>query len=988
MWTGRTWIGLVVAVSITASAARAQYGAHQTTFQQGSTDPAADPGRKSGNYYRTLDEKILRARVFSRFFEGAQVNLLDLDSASGRHRDISIAIGQIAAETGKPYFGMWKPPRLPGFFFAEDIDAQPADYRAQALKSDASLWERRPNRDTTEGATKTGTTADHLDITNQTAVSELLRNISRVFNQDGGTESIGPIRGHITLNEWKLTPVYKSIRAEDPYDHDVDSWDRVMRLNQATHEQLYYDTDLYISRYSPPKRVIPLFSENAANSFRDYAATKGGFTKLPADRNEFNHCNNDDSCLVPLPEWIEFVPLQNTAQFPKAEQHWAVWEDWVYATWARYEERVAEAVSRTQAGNPEFKGVLLFTAPQWYSLRASSTDPITYQYYDANDVLQEDTVVLADQAEYDRFSPVTAGGDIEYLLKSRWVVGFCHETTANSRRLPFPSGLLEDEGNPPDPVIVERNNQVAEVWTSTQERFLLSYMAKGALCRKICEENGKIFSGFAYSRYLRDSDTILAPEYFDRVWSHVIDILQPAIIYTIGNFFIDCNRLDELNLPLYYDQNGTWPSLDDYRAVLQFQCNMAGELHDAWLNNTAAYRASCGFKLLEIPWHQTVNISGTAQFHAEAIGGLTPGLSHAYQWEINVMGDCGSYQTLTPGTEGIDGINQPTLTISNAAANHAAWYRCRVSLVDDSNGNALDERLTAGAQLTVDDKSMEDDFTNTAAGGQSNRDPGDLLDGTVTEVGEAFWSANADAIFADGGFVTNSDDGRPIASVPFDPAARNIVTVAVEADLNMDDNLGDVWLSVGFMSGTGTVFVNGEVWMLVRRDGRYTVFADGSKHKLAKGLLTVTQTDLKHAFVLYDPSRNTVSAWLDREPVLTDFDLHTVGFTPQISRAGVTSFRAGGLGYPAGAIAIDNFAVRVDTTDLPPITGDFNCDQDVDQEDFGHLQACMNGDNIIQNPNCWDADLDGDQHVNQADFEIFKDCISGSGIYADPDCAQ
>jgi len=65
--------------------------------------------------------------------------------------------------------------------------------------------------------------------------------------------------------------------------------------------------------------------------------------------------------------------------------------------------------------------------------------------------------------------------------------------------------------------------------------------------------------------------------------------------------------------------------------------------------------------------------------------------------------------------------------------------------------------------------------------------------------------------------------------------------------------------------------------------------------------------------------------------------------------------------------------------------GDFDHDQDIDLDDFGHLQACLAGSEPIP-AGCEDADLNGDTRVDQADAGIFIGCLSGAGVPADPDC--
>ena len=61
----------------------------------------------------------------------------------------------------------------------------------------------------------------------------------------------------------------------------------------------------------------------------------------------------------------------------------------------------------------------------------------------------------------------------------------------------------------------------------------------------------------------------------------------------------------------------------------------------------------------------------------------------------------------------------------------------------------------------------------------------------------------------------------------------------------------------------------------------------------------------------------------------------------------------------------------------PPVLGDFDGDTDVDQEDFGHLQACYSGDGTMYQTGCQNADLQGDNDVDLQDFNIFYSCMTG-----------
>jgi hypothetical protein len=77
---------------------------------------------------------------------------------------------------------------------------------------------------------------------------------------------------------------------------------------------------------------------------------------------------------------------------------------------------------------------------------------------------------------------------------------------------------------------------------------------------------------------------------------------------------------------------------------------------------------------------------------------------------------------------------------------------------------------------------------------------------------------------------------------------------------------------------------------------------------------------------------------------------------------------------------------------LAPVTycvprADFDCDGDVDQDDFGHLQACLTGSGRpVTDPACQDARLNPDPYIDGADLELFRRCLTRPGEAADPDC--
>jgi len=379
--------------------------------------------------------------------------------------------------------------------------------------------------------------------------------------------------------------------------------------------------------------------------------------------------------------------------------------------------------------------------------------------------------------------------------------------------------------------------------------------------------------------------------------------------------------------------------------------------------------------------------------------------------------------------------------------------------VADTLVAALDNHQQSPTQIS-------DTFTTNG----TDRQAGDPLVGTITEIGNTTWEGESTAVFSANNFITNTTATHPRASVAVNPSAYGGEPLIVEADVNLTIN--NPWISIGFMSGTGTAFDNGEVWMNIRRDGRYNVFVKGTTHNLAQGQITVVEENFKKARIKYNPTTNIVSAWLDGNLLLDAYDLDTIPFTPSITHAGFTSYYGAG-GFPsADMMIVDNFnftvgdppnitqqpaslllhknnnaqfavmatsessiryqwqkdgvdmseggdisGTQTNTLQIATVTsvdeaeyrcvvstiggevisdpatltltvlGDFDVDQDVDQEDFGHFQNCLNGSLVPQtDPDCLDALLDENEFVNQSDFVIFQNCMSGANKPADISC--
>ncbi len=62
---------------------------------------------------------------------------------------------------------------------------------------------------------------------------------------------------------------------------------------------------------------------------------------------------------------------------------------------------------------------------------------------------------------------------------------------------------------------------------------------------------------------------------------------------------------------------------------------------------------------------------------------------------------------------------------------------------------------------------------------------------------------------------------------------------------------------------------------------------------------------------------------------------------------------------------------------------DFDCDEDVDLEDYAHLQRCVSGSGVPQtDPSCWNTRLAGNSYVDHLDLAIFRGCMGGADLPA------
>lgn len=104
-----------------------------------------------------------------------------------------------------------------------------------------------------------------------------------------------------------------------------------------------------------------------------------------------------------------------------------------------------------------------------------------------------------------------------------------------------------------------------------------------------------------------------------------------------------------------------------------------------------------------------------------------------------------------------------------------------------------------------------------------------------------------------------------------------------------------------------------------------------------------------------------------------------------VSNAGVDTHVATiSVASPEAGNSPQTLIVSVSVESVGP---DFDGDKDVDQADYGYLQACLSGPGVSQDgAACQDAKLDGDSDVDSGDVSIFLACQSGAGIPAERTC--
>jgi hypothetical protein len=215
--------------------------------------------------------------------------------------------------------------------------------------------------------------------------------------------------------------------------------------------------------------------------------------------------------------------------------------------------------------------------------------------------------------------------------------------------------------------------------------------------------------------------------------------------------------------------------------------------------------------------------------------------------------------------------------------------------------------IAAGASLTGAPAHAAVIVSDTFTLNDSDRQAGDGLDGTQTEVGGATWAANGSLVFTtDGDISSNATGSVRVATVAIGgPGALDDI-VSVKVDLNP---AGAGNAAVGFTSNHGNFnnddFTN--LWVTFSNGGTVTLRQNGDsaldQHNIA-GESYFFASQLNTVEIIVNRQASKVDVVVNGTTVIDDFDV-TLSSGAYLNRAGFMITNPGTAGTPR----VDNFEV-------------------------------------------------------------------------------
>ncbi|WP_337101450.1 S-layer homology domain-containing protein [Paenibacillus sp. YIM B09110] len=212
-------------------------------------------------------------------------------------------------------------------------------------------------------------------------------------------------------------------------------------------------------------------------------------------------------------------------------------------------------------------------------------------------------------------------------------------------------------------------------------------------------------------------------------------------------------------------------------------------------------------------------------------------------------------------------------------------------------------------------------ISDTLAINGTNRTVGASLKEKETEFDGRKWEAGQNLVFAGDeseSYITSSVRGSSTASVPFKSVG---LVSSVEADIypaGVED-----WIGLGLNKGTGAMWLDGQIWIYLNKNGEYQAFLDRTQYLVKNGVAPGFDANgYTRVKVEYNASEHTVSIWMNGQVIVDKHDVgQFAGFIPDINYASFMFSNATANGQRIKNVVVKGVAAPMDPeypVDLEP----------------------------------------------------------------------
>lgn len=240
--------------------------------------------------------------------------------------------------------------------------------------------------------------------------------------------------------------------------------------------------------------------------------------------------------------------------------------------------------------------------------------------------------------------------------------------------------------------------------------------------------------------------------------------------------------------------------------------------------------------------------------------------------------------------------------------------------------------LSAGAQDITWETVASDDFTISDEG---PRHPGAPLHLAPAQTGGLTWQASDLPVFASGQLSKQAKELMPgllsnagltnttvRASIPFDGGAQlpaRVFRISVRVDMDGFPSPTNSWAAVGFFDrARRPVWDGGELWLLIRPDGRIKVACPTGDLYFRPTPDPAFVAGVNHIMLQYDSVSGDVTAKVNGTLLPLDHpNVHTFGYTPSVLHAGLNAYSSTQW-TTAGVLGMDDFLLEKGTPVMDP----------------------------------------------------------------------